>query len=79
MRTPPPTRLRLCAHPTGATLASSEVKMKTLRIVTLFTIVLWLDLAAPGASAQQNVRPVTVGPYTVLAWNDLGMHCLNPT
>jgi hypothetical protein len=21
---------------------------------------------------------VTLGQYTVLAWNDLGMHCLNP-
>ena len=33
------------------------------------------------ASAQQGRMPAatTSARYVVLAWNDLGMHCLNPT
>src|SRR5512138_704883 len=27
---------------------------------------------------QSALHSVTLGDYTVLAWNDLGMHCLNP-
>jgi nitrate/TMAO reductase-like tetraheme cytochrome c subunit len=27
----------------------------------------------------QRLAPVKLGDYTLLAWNDLGMHCLNPT
>ncbi len=33
-----------------------------------------LTALCPGLSAQQKF-----GNYVVLAWNDLGMHCLNPT
>ena len=28
---------------------------------------------------SQNVPPGLTGDYSVFAWNDLGMHCLNPT
>src|SRR5512146_609158 len=29
--------------------------------------------------AKIKTQDVTTGDYSVFAWNDLGMHCLNPT
>ena len=34
---------------------------------------------ATGGGSSDGLAPVDRGPYAVLAWNDLGMHCLNPT
>jgi hypothetical protein len=31
-----------------------------------------------GSGGSDNLNTVTLGDYTVLAWNDLGMHCMNP-
>jgi hypothetical protein len=39
--------------------------------------------SSKGGDEEVDVNPVTVpaasSTYIVLAWNDLGMHCLNPT
>jgi hypothetical protein len=32
-----------------------------------------------GDTNNPSVTPGTTGDYTVFAWNDLGMHCLNPS
>jgi hypothetical protein len=32
-----------------------------------------------GSTNNPSVTPGTTGDYTVFAWNDLGMHCLNPS
>jgi len=37
-------------------------------------VLLFVIALCPGLSAQERT-----GNYAVLAWNDLGMHCLNPT
>ena len=34
---------------------------------------------ASAITPQIQVQPATLGKYVVLSWNDLGMHCLNPT
>ena len=62
-----------------------------MKLRTGFTLLKWLVLlsslflfAACGSSGggggddDSNI-PVTKNDYTLLAWNDLGMHCLNPT
>jgi hypothetical protein len=38
-----------------------------------------LTLAIAGCAPGGNILPVTHGLYSVFAWNELGMHCLNPT
>jgi hypothetical protein len=42
-------------------------------------VLLALALAAAPALFAQRIALVPLADYTVLAWNDLGMHCLNPT
>jgi hypothetical protein len=48
---------------------------------TLLLLVAILPLAASCGSKSSPTAPPTAaqGDYVVLAWNDLGMHCLNPT
>lgn len=36
-------------------------------------------LFSSASSVSEPVSPLPKGEYIVLAWNDLGMHCLNPT
>src|SRR5512140_2943776 len=47
-----------------------------LSFVVLFSVLTWVGL---GYSATQGANPAQAapGPYKVIAWNDLGMHCYN--
>ncbi len=53
-------------------------------IFLLVTIFIYLSGCGGGSCGDENEDDenggtVTSGDYIVLAWNDLGMHCLNPT
>jgi hypothetical protein len=58
-------------------MSSNAVRASVLLLVAV--------LGGGSVAAQEregggrNLRSVPLGAYTVLAWNDLGMHCLNPT
>jgi hypothetical protein len=56
--------------------------MKTPIVLSSLIIVLLsvlLTSCSKSNSPLPPVPPVTTGEYTVFAWNDLGMHCLNPS
>ncbi len=52
--------------------------MKLLRNSQLISVCI-IIAAFTGCSKSNNVPPGSEGEYAVFAWNDLGMHCLNPT
>ena len=56
------------------------MKMNTAVSSTLTGIVLVSLLTLGGCGGGDSAAPIPVtGDYVVLAWNDLGMHCLNPS
>jgi hypothetical protein len=52
--------------------------MKTVAKL-LFILVIILYVSFVSCTKTNNPAPDTAGAYSVFAWNDLGMHCLNPT
>ena len=61
-------------------------KMKTLALMVVLSTAVFSILAACGGNGSSSADGdgndgggTTSGDYVVLAWNDLGMHCLNPT
>lgn len=60
------------------------MKRNLASIITLLTAIMLIFLGCGGGGSSAEVDDdgggsVTSGDYVVLAWNDLGMHCLNPT
>ncbi len=54
--------------------------MKKYGVMVLVAWTMLAFLNGCGGSDQVNETPLPVtGDFVVLAWNDLGMHCLNPT
>lgn len=47
--------------------------------VAVAALVLWSCGSEPGGGVDEVPIPANTMPYVVLAWNDLGMHCLNPS
>ena len=43
----------------------------------LYLLVIFFSIVFPGC--EKSNTPPSGGDYSVFAWNDLGMHCLNPT
>jgi hypothetical protein len=48
-------------------------------LLALCPLFLAVTSCAPGGPGDTGPLPVTHGTYSVFAWNELGMHCLNPT
>jgi hypothetical protein len=57
--------------------------MKALTVLCGVMTIAGTVLLAPGCGKEKNVTPKSIptagAEYVVFAWNDLGMHCLNPT
>ena len=45
----------------------------------LFILMIILLISFVSCTKTNNPSPDSNGAYSVFAWNDLGMHCLNPT
>lgn len=51
-----------------------------MKKVTLgISLVIIISSAITISCTKLNTQPLNTGDYSVFAWNDLGMHCLNPT
>ena len=48
-------------------------------LIAAAAVLLWLPLQAnPAAAAtDEQMQNLALGPYIVIGWNDLGMHCMN--
>ncbi|MCK9460571.1 MAG: cytochrome c3 family protein [Proteobacteria bacterium] len=55
------------------------MKYKIVRILASAAAIAICGPACGGGSSNSSVSGPGSGEYVVLAWNDLGMHCLNPT
>ena len=58
-------------------MTKSEI-MKTLSKLLSFPVII-LFICFVSCTKTNNPSPDTNGAYSVFAWNDLGMHCLNPS
>ncbi|MDX9772442.1 MAG: hypothetical protein RBT02_03360 [Bacteroidales bacterium] len=47
--------------------------------ISLISLAALLGMAGTSCSKQNDIPAVFSSDYAVFAWNDLGMHCLNPT
>jgi hypothetical protein len=47
--------------------------------ILLICLLVPVFIAVTGCTKQNDTPPVFSSDYAVFAWNDLGMHCLNPT
>ena len=50
-----------------------------MRPVIFFSMLLTAILVVISCQKEDSTVPITNSDYVVFAWNDLGMHCLNPT
>jgi hypothetical protein len=54
--------------------------MKRISTIAAFLVIcLSVYFVVSCEKSKINAQDVTTGDYSVFAWNDLGMHCLNPT
>jgi hypothetical protein len=49
------------------------------RLLAALTLPVLLLIMSAGCAKQNDTPPFYTSEYVVFAWNDLGMHCLNPT
>jgi hypothetical protein len=50
-----------------------------IRDLALFLLMVVISACGSGGGSSSNAIPATSSDYIVVAWNDLGMHCLNPS
>ncbi len=64
----------------GSESPDQNNSMKTMKPPVKILFVLLITLAAGIISCSKaTYNPTVTGDYSVFAWNDLGMHCLNPS
>ncbi len=53
--------------------------MKIYKLIILFIFAITSSILVSCKKSGGTGQPDTLGDYSVFAWNDLGMHCLNPS